>query len=63
MWYPHIKNNNYPSEISVKTLKKLVQNKSKFTVNQGTVFYKTEHGLLIGFIPVFQQIKTVLRYH
>ena len=63
MWYPHIKNDNYPPEISVKTLKKLVKNKSNFVVNQGTVFHKTENGPQAVFIPVSQRVETVLRYH
>ena len=42
---------------------KLFKNKSKFKVDQGAVCFKTENGLLAAFIPVSQQIKTVLRYY
>ena len=41
MWYPLIKNNSYPMEVSSKTLEKLVKNKDKFKVEQGTVFRRT----------------------
>ena len=37
MWYPLVKNNSYPLEVSSKTLEKLVKNKEKFKVDQGTV--------------------------
>ena len=63
MWYPLIKNNSYPLEVSSKTLEKLVKNKDKFKVEQGTVFRRTENGLLSAFVPVSQRVKTVLRYH
>ena len=63
MWYPLIRNNDYPAEISSKTLEKLVKNKDKFKVDQGTVFRRMENGLLTAFIPVSQRVETVLRYH
>ena len=63
MWYPHIKNDNYPSEISIKALEKLVKNKSKFNVNQGTVFYKKKYGPQEAFILISQHVETILRYH
>ena len=53
MWYPLIKNNSYLLEVSGKTLEKLVKNKDKFKVEQGTVFSRTENGLLSAFVPVF----------
>ena len=46
-----------------KTLEKLVKNKSKFKVDQGTVCFKMEDGLLAAFIPASQQVETILRYH
>ena len=63
MWYPLIRNNDYPAEISSKTLEKLVKNKDKFKVDQGTVFRRMENGLLTAFIPVSQWVEAVLRYH
>ena len=32
IWYTHVKNNNYPSNIHGLTLEKLVNNKDKFKV-------------------------------
>ena len=58
MYYALMKNNIYPTDVSKKTLEKLVKNKSKFKVGQGTVSFKTEDGLLAAFIPVLQQVKT-----
>ena len=52
MWYLLIKNNSYLLEVSSKTLEKLVKNKDKFKVEQGTVFKRTENGLLSAFVPV-----------
>ena len=63
MYYALLKNNIYPTDVSNKTLEKLVNNKSKFKVDLGTVCFKTEDGLLAAFIPVSQQVETVLRYH
>ena len=63
MWYPLIRNNDYPAEISSKTLEKLFKNKDKFKVDQGTVFRRMENGLSTAFIPVSQWVKTVLRCH
>ena len=63
MYYALMKNNIYPTDVLNKTLEKLVKNKSKFRVNQGTVRFKTENGLLAAFIPVSQRVETVLRYH
>ena len=63
MWYPLIKNNSYPLEVSGKTLEKLVKNKEKFKLKKGTVFRRTENGLFSAFVPVSQWVKTVLRYH
>ena len=58
-----MKNDIYPTDVSNKTLEKLVKNKSKFKVDQGTVCFKTENGLLAAFIPMSQRVETVLRYH
>ena len=63
MCYALMKNNIYPTNVLNKTLKKLVKNKSKFRVNQGTVCFKTENGLLAAFILVSQRVETVLRYY
>ena len=63
MYYALMKNNIYPTNVSNKTLEKLVKNKSKLKVNQGTMCFKTENGLLAAFIPVSQRVETVLRYH
>ena len=63
MWYCALKNNSYLLEVSSKTLEKLVKNKDKFKVEQGTVFRRTENGLKSVFVHVSQQVKTVLRYH
>ena len=63
MYYTLIKNDIYPTDVSNKTLEKLVKNKSKFKVDQGTVCFKTEDGLLAAFIPVSHWVETVLRYH
>ena len=62
MYYALMKNDIYPTDVSNKTLEKLVKNKSKFKVNQKTVCFKTEYGLLAAFIPVSQWVRTVLRY-
>ena len=63
MWYPLVKKENYPPEISGKTLKKLTKNKDKFKADQGTVFHKAENGLLEVFKLTSQYVKTVLRYY
>ena len=55
MWYPLIRKIDYPAEISSKTLEKLVKNKDKLKVDQGTVFRRMENGLLATFIPVSQR--------
>ena len=60
MWCLLIKNNSYLSEVSSKTLEKLVKNKDKFKVDQGTVFRRTENGLLSAFVPVSQKSKLYL---
>ena len=60
MWYPLIKNNSYPLEVSSKTLEKLVKNKDKFKVEQGIVFRRTENGLFSAFVPVSQWSKLYL---
>ena len=52
MCYLLTKNNSYLLEVSGKTLKKLVKNKDKFKVEQGTVFRRTENGLLSVFVLV-----------
>ena len=41
MWYLLIKNNSYLLEVSGKNMEKLVKNKEKFKVEQGTVFRRT----------------------
>ena len=56
-------NDIYPTNVSNKTLDKLVKNKSKFKVDQVTICFKTEDRLLVAFIPMSQQVETVLRYH
>ena len=45
MWYPLIKNNSYPLEVSGKNLEKLVKKKDKIKVEQGKRFRRTEYGL------------------
>ena len=42
MYYTLMKNDIYSTNVLNKTLEKLVKNKSKFKVNQGTVCFKTE---------------------
>ena len=63
MQYPHIKNNYYTPKSSIKTLKKLIKNKIKLTVNQETVFNKIENELQAVFIPIIQYVETVLKYY
>ena len=41
----------------------MVKNKSKFKVDQATVCFKMEDGLVAAFIPVQQQVETILIYH
>ena len=57
-----IEKRHYPTDDSNKTAEKLVKNKSKFKVDQGTVCFNKENKLLAAFIPVSQRVETVLRY-
>ena len=57
MYYALMKNDIYPTDVLNKTLEKLVKNKSKDKVDQGTVCFKTEDRLLAAFIPVSQRVK------
>ena len=46
MYYALIEYDIYPTDVLNKTLEKLVKNRSKFKVDQGTVCFKTKDGLL-----------------
>ena len=51
MYYALMKNDIYPTDVSNKTLEKLVKNKSKFKVDQGTVCFKTEMDFWLPSFP------------
>ena len=63
MHYALMKNDIHPTDVSNKTLEKLVKNKSKFKVDQRTVCFKAKNKLLAAIILKSQRVETVLRYH
>ena len=42
MWYAHSDKGTYPSNVSTKTLEKLVKNRHKFKINNGNVVYSPD---------------------
>ena len=63
MWYVHSDKGTYTSNVSTKTLKKLVKNCYKFKINNGNVVYSLDEKTWVPYIPVSQQAKTILCYH